>query len=319
LPARNFVEAAPEDNDDDADESFFIKASRDAYMERMRLLGEGRTLAAMSYQSSSTRENETDADVVPPPPSSVDDAPRKGGVIDGERSSTMPGALGGEAAPANDDWGSIVVPDGTEVTRRTVTLAEALSIGDMRARESISHESSSITIDVKEEEVGEVEEVEEEAEKEMEKSEDEVVEVEEMQNEIEMEIEKYAAELDKEEEVAKEIDRMMEKYQANDEEETTPTIDSDGTNGSTTPLGTTSDELLGAGDDKSIMTLPESEETPGTDPRQQRRLSSDGKEIFEPSESPSSSSTDVNQDNVDVGLFVLTRTLFALKSILDKD
>jgi hypothetical protein len=51
-------------------------------------------------------------------------------------------------------------------------------------------------------------------------------------------------------------------------------------------------------------------------PLQQGRtiLSSDGKELFE----PSSSSMEVNEENVNTGLYVLTRSLVALKSILDK-
>ena len=45
------------------------------------------------------------------------------------------------------------------------------------------------------------------------------------------------------------------------------------------------------------------------------RLSSDGKEIFE----PSSSSLEMDQENIDMGLLVLTRSMLTLKSILDKD
>ena len=46
------------------------------------------------------------------------------------------------------------------------------------------------------------------------------------------------------------------------------------------------------------------------------KLSSDGKEIFEPGEGVGS---EVNQENVDMALLVLTRSLFALKSIVDKE
>lgn len=48
------------------------------------------------------------------------------------------------------------------------------------------------------------------------------------------------------------------------------------------------------------------------------KLSSDGKVLFEPSPESSSSSSEVNQENVDLGLFVLTRSLLTLKSIVDK-
>ena len=47
------------------------------------------------------------------------------------------------------------------------------------------------------------------------------------------------------------------------------------------------------------------------------KLSSDGKEIFEPCEGDGSS--EVNQENVDMALMVLTRSLLALKSIVDKE
>ena len=46
-----------------------------------------------------------------------------------------------------------------------------------------------------------------------------------------------------------------------------------------------------------------------------RLLSSDGKELFEPS---NLSSMEVNEENVNAGLYVLTRSLVALKSILEK-
>lgn len=46
----------------------------------------------------------------------------------------------------------------------------------------------------------------------------------------------------------------------------------------------------------------------------QSKLSSDGKEIFEPSRS----ALDMNQENVDMGLLVLTRSFLTLKSILDR-
>jgi len=45
------------------------------------------------------------------------------------------------------------------------------------------------------------------------------------------------------------------------------------------------------------------------------RLSSDGKALYEPKQSEPG---EVNQDNVDMGLLVLTQGLFALKSIVDK-
>ena len=61
-----------------------------------------------------------------------------------------------------------------------------------------------------------------------------------------------------------------------------------------------------------LETLDEDDDDP---PLQQGRtiLSSDGKELFEPS-----SSMEVNEENVNTGLYVLTRSLVALKSILDK-
>ena len=46
-----------------------------------------------------------------------------------------------------------------------------------------------------------------------------------------------------------------------------------------------------------------------------KKLSSDGKELYEPKQSKPGQ---VNQDNVDMGLLVLTQGLFALKSIVDK-
>ena len=45
------------------------------------------------------------------------------------------------------------------------------------------------------------------------------------------------------------------------------------------------------------------------------RLSSDGKALYEPKQSEPG---EVNQDNVDMGLLVLTQGLYALKSIVDK-
>jgi len=61
-----------------------------------------------------------------------------------------------------------------------------------------------------------------------------------------------------------------------------------------------------------LETLDEDDDDP---PLQQGRtiLSSDGKELFEPS-----STMEVNEENVNTGLYVLTRSLVALKSILDK-
>lgn len=58
-------------------------------------------------------------------------------------------------------------------------------------------------------------------------------------------------------------------------------------------------DLIGEGETK-----PTKEET---------RFSSDGKVIFEPN-----SEGEINQENVDMGLFVLTRALLTVKSILDK-
>ena len=68
----------------------------------------------------------------------------------------------------------------------------------------------------------------------------------------------------------------------------------------------------------SVVSLLETldEDDDDDPPLQQGRtiLSSDGKELFE----PSSSSMEVNEENVNTGLYVLTRSLVALKSILDK-
>jgi hypothetical protein len=96
-----------------------------------------------------------------------------------------------------------------------------------------------------------------------------------------------------------------------EEEKTTSTIESD-------VAGSATHESPEAGEE-GWTTIPSQESEASltrTDPRRRPRLSSDGKEIFEPSRS---SSTEVNQENVDVGLFVLTQSLFALKSILNKD
>ena len=68
---------------------------------------------------------------------------------------------------------------------------------------------------------------------------------------------------------------------------------------------------------ESVVSLLETLDDDDDDdpPLQQGRtiLSSDGKELFEPS-----SSMEVNEENVNTGLYVLTRSLVALKSILDK-
>jgi hypothetical protein len=64
----------------------------------------------------------------------------------------------------------------------------------------------------------------------------------------------------------------------------------------------------------SLLETLEDETSPP--PQQGRRLlSSDGKELFEPS---NLSSMEVNEENVNAGLYVLTRSLVALKSILNK-
>jgi len=72
-------------------------------------------------------------------------------------------------------------------------------------------------------------------------------------------------------------------------------------------------------EDKTSPTPPsESDEPipmPSSSGEDKPRLSSDGKELYEPKQSEPGK---VNQDNVDMGLLVLTQGLFALKSIVDK-
>ena len=68
-------------------------------------------------------------------------------------------------------------------------------------------------------------------------------------------------------------------------------------------------------DTSPLPTLSSDEPTPMPSSDNSKRLSSDGKELYEPKQSEPG---EVNQDNVDMGLLVLTQGLFALKSIVDK-
>jgi len=257
------------------------------------------------------------------------------------------GSGAGEAVDVDvdDGWGSIVVPAvGAGGGRRAVTLAEALRIGeDTRApidpseeeqrrrgmlRESISIETSSAPA----EEVVAEEEEAEKAREEVAKKEEEEVEEEEVKDTT-FTIESDVADS------ATAPPGMTMQVEEEEVEDTTPTIESDVADSATAPQGTTmqveeeeqttstiESDVAGSATHESPeageegwTTIPsqESEVTlTRTDPQRRPRLSSDGKEIFEPSRS---SSTEVNQENVDVGLFVLTQSLFALKSILNKD
>ena len=68
-------------------------------------------------------------------------------------------------------------------------------------------------------------------------------------------------------------------------------------------------------DTPPLPTLSSDEPIPMPSSDNSKRLSSDGKELYEPKQSEPG---EVNQDNVDMGLLVLTQGLFALKSIVDK-
>jgi hypothetical protein len=268
---------------------------------------------------------------------SVDSSPEGGSAVSGAA------AAADADVDVDDGWGSIVVPaGGAGGGRRAVTLAEALRIGEEtrvvmpidpseeeRRRRGMLGESISIeTPSAPAEEVAEEDEAEKAGE-EVAKKEEEEVEEEEDEDEDEK---TFSIESD----VAVSATHEEEKEEEEEEEvvKTTSTIESDVAGSATEPLGTTM-KVVEEEEEKTTSTIesdvagsathesPEAgEEGWTTIPSQEseasltRRLSSDGKEIFEPSRS---SSTEVNQENVDVGLFVLTQSLFALKSILNKD
>ena len=274
---------------------------------------------------------------------SVDSSPEGGSAVSGAA------AAADADVDVDDGWGSIVVPaGGAGGGRRAVTLAEALRIGEEtrvvmpidpseeeRRRRGMLGESISIeTPSAPAEEVAEEDEAEKAGE-EVAKKEEEEVEEEEDEDEDEK---TFSIESD----VA--VSATHEEEKEEEEEEvvkTTSTIESDVAGSATEPLGTTmkvveeeeekttstiESDVAGSATHESPeageegwTTIPSQESEASltrTDPRRRPRLSSDGKEIFEPSRS---SSTEVNQENVDVGLFVLTQSLFALKSILNKD
>jgi len=69
---------------------------------------------------------------------------------------------------------------------------------------------------------------------------------------------------------------------------------------------------------KTAANYEESSESKPAPTSDEPKLSSDGKALFEPSQTNSTSS-EVNQENIDMGLIVLTRGLLTLKSIVDRN
>ena len=75
------------------------------------------------------------------------------------------------------------------------------------------------------------------------------------------------------------------------------------------------DDLIDEGDTSTIPKLRQPTMVE-EDNNEDVQLSSDGKVIFEPT---NLQEEDVNQENVDMGLLVLTRALLAVKSIVERN
>ncbi|KAL3767105.1 hypothetical protein ACHAW5_010822 [Stephanodiscus triporus] len=360
---RNHVEAdsVDGDNDDDADDSFFLMASREAHLERMRLLRERSRRGGMDDDPTPPPVPAVVASSSPSPPNAFDDDGGKGArsddadvVVSGrprsavdvprlenyahltegltaeeaeevrnarlddadafvesrdEKSTRGDGGLdsagsiitaeGGTTTTTaaadddgNDSWGSIAIPDGAIGGRRTITLTEALGYERLQRIEEAKVKTP---IDPFEERRRRLRES--------------------ISSETSDIFTVAEAEEGEKEEEEKEADKGDEEV----EEETMSTIESDDASDVIAPSGTMMRDSSEMAKEVPIISSQESEGTRPTD-LQHRPLSSDGKEIFEPLQSASSSSSsEVNPDNVDMGLFVLTRSLIALKYILDKN